>query len=129
MKTIRIAQYRDEYDDSYMDYGPSSPMDMTMHFYDNNLDDEVPVEVEVEFSVEPREMEGPYVFYPGGIEIEKVILSEPLTIEGMRFTAGTSAFDVAERLKQDTSWIEEEALAEIKGQGLKVPVKKYPISR
>jgi len=54
--------------------------------YDDSRDDLVEFPVTLEWYVEPREYEGPFVSYQGGANVEKMILNKPVVVNGKTYT-------------------------------------------
>ena len=61
---------------------------MPVELYDNLANATVAIELEINFDVAPKEYEGPYVFYEGGIAINRMAIAEPFTFRGKTYLAG-----------------------------------------
>ncbi len=113
--------------------------EVPVSFYDEETDQEVnDVPVEVEFYVEPTELEGGYTFYQGGIIVENYKLGRDLQIGGKTFQAGTFPDELLEMLPSEVyrhklaSYTNHDAFADWLAEQLQahhdisVPVRKYP---
>jgi len=126
---------------------PNSEFDTQLYLADDEtlgMEEPTEVEVRVEYTVEPTEYEGPFVFYQGGLVIESVRIARPFEFMGQQFRAGEPFPKDLLRYLVDPSgksiftsggrdpWDDLEAYVanQIHTHGdVKVPHRRYPDSR
>jgi len=78
-KYKNVTERRQNYDETFT----------TIKIYDDKADQEVPVELSIEYDKEPTEYVGGHKFWQGGVDIQSIKTTDDINIGGKEYPAGT----------------------------------------
>tara|TARA_R110000824_G_scaffold148242_3_gene317870 strand:+ start:55425 stop:56348 length:924 start_codon:yes stop_codon:yes gene_type:complete len=114
-------------DAAHEDVGTSSPVTAQIEIEDPSTQETLEVEIVIEFEVSATEMEGPFEFAAGGVDISSVKLNEEVSVAGQVYPVGTDVSELAEYVVDKQQGIEDASMNAT--EDVNIPTQNYPDSR